>query len=675
MQPLNEQENQLYPGMAIEEALNSSLSPTDKWTRLLPELKNLSSPTAIANLYQRCFSEWNRTALGPAPMWIPNQESQSHSNLGQWMQEKQIPSFQEFHSWSVQNRNDFWLEAIDRLGIDFKTKPQAIVADLSEIESPTWLPGATMNIAASCFQASPQGTAIVFQRADKVASSSLEKWTYEVLETKTKEIASSIRACGYQPGDALAVVLPMTAESVAIYLGIVWAGCIVVSIADSFAPKEIQNRLRIANAKGVFTYDHVLRAGKSLSMLTRVIESTELPIVVLGSNEEPPSVNRSQDLTWCDFLAKGQGGNDELHIAAPNDAINILFSSGTTGDPKAIPWTHTTPIKCAIDGYCHQDIQPGHVTCWPTNLGWMMGPFLIFATLINRGTIALFEDAPVGPAFGRFVQDASVNMLGVIPTIVQNWRATGDMETFDWTAINVFSSTGESSQPDDMVYLSALAKMRPVIEYCGGTEIGGGYITSTVLEPNIPSAFSTAAVGIEFDLLDGQGNSTDEGEVFLVPPSIGLSTRLLNRDHHETYFAGTPTRSDAVPLRRHGDFMRRLPNGYFVAGGRVDDTMNLGGIKVSSAELERVMNQTEGVVETAAIAIAAAGGPEELHVFVVQRGTSTAAFLTTAFNQQLRNELNPLFKVKTVHIVDSLPRTASNKVMRRKLRDSVKSST
>src|SRR3990167_8623735 len=192
---------------------------------------------------------------------------------------------------------------------------------------------------------------------------------------------------------------------------------------------------------------------------------------------------------------------------------NILFSSGTTGDPKAIPWSHTTAIKAASDAYLHHNIQPEDVLAWPTNLGWMMGPWLIFAALINNATLALYPDAPHRRAFGQFIQDAKVTMLGVVPTLVANWRETHCMEGLDWNAIKLFSSTGECSNQDDMRYLMSLANNKPIIEYCGGTEIGGSYITSTVIEKNYPSLFTTPAMGIDFILLDDSGHPTDNGEV------------------------------------------------------------------------------------------------------------------------------------------------------------------
>ena len=469
--------------------------------------------------------------------------------------------------------------------------------------------------------------------------------------------------------------MPMTALSVAIYLGMVRAGISVVSIADSFAPPEIESRLRIAKAKAVFTYDYQVRSGKKLSLFSSLASASEIPAIVLpfsNANADANSLDcelRQQDIAWDDFLV-GQFAETQPHWAGPDHIVNILFSSGTTGEPKAIPWTQTTPIKCAVDGFCHHNLQPGDVVCWPTNLGWMMGPWLIFAALMNRGTIALYTDSPMTVKFGKFVQDAAVNMLGVVPTIVKAWRQLRRMEQFDWSAIKVFSSTGESSQADDMFYLSSLAQMRPVIEYCGGTEIGGGYATSTVIQPNVPAAFSTIALGLDIEILDESNRPSQSGELFLVPPSIGLSSSLLNRDHHETYFSGTPSTQANPILRRHGDHLTRLPNGYLMAGGRVDDTMNLGGIKTSSARLERVINQINGIKESAAVAISVAGGPNSLVVFVVTDSDDVAGkSLKIEMNKRIRTELNPLFKVKSVYPVDSLPRTTSGKIMRRKLRD------
>jgi acetyl-CoA synthetase len=242
------------------------------------------------------------------------------------------------------------------------------------------------------------------------------------------------------------------------------------------------------------------------------------------------------------------------------------------------------------------------------------------------------------------------------------------MQGLDWSAIEAFSSTGECSNPQDMLFLMSLAGYKPIIEYCGGTEIGGGYITGTLVQPCAPSTFTTPALGLDIVILDEDGHSADKGEVFIVPPSIGLSTELLNKNHHQVYFADTPHPS----LRRHGDQMERLPNGYYRAQGRVDDTMNLGGIKVSSAEIEQALNTVEEICETAAIAISPPeGGPSQLVIYAVvtPETQKDKEAIEADLQKAIAQRLNPLFKIRDLVLVDALPRTASNKVMRRVLRD------
>jgi acetyl-CoA synthetase len=327
-------------------------------------------------------------------------------------------------------------------------------------------------------------------------------------------------------------------------------------------------------------------------------------------------------------------------------------------------------IKAAADGLLYHDIQPGDVVAWPSSPGWMMGPWLVFAALMNRGTIALYDGHPGTEGFCRFVEEAGVTQLGVVPSLVAAWKANGWPSSCDWRRIKLFGSTGESSNPADMLYLMAQAGYRPVIEYCGGTEIGGAYITSTLLRPNAPSCFNAVACGIELAIRDEHGRPADCGEGFLIGPSVGLSTELLNRDHHETYFAGTPEGEGGAPLRRHGDQIERLPNGYYRVLGRVDDTMNLGGIKVSAVEIERVLNRHPLVNESAAVAVAAdAGGPGRLVAYVVPtRPDLDADALRRELQSLLGEQLNPLFRLSAVVLVEALPRTASQKMMRRLLR-------
>ena len=172
-------------------------------------------------------------------------------------------------------------------------------------------------------------------------------------------------------------------------------------------------------------------------------------------------------------------------------------------------------------------------------------------------------------------------------------------------------------------------------------------------------------------ILDEQGEPTDLGELFLVPPALGLSQTLLNGDHHAVYYADAPVGRAEQVLRRHGDRMQRFAHGYYRAHGRADDSMNLGGIKVSSLQIEEVVGTVAGVRETAAIAVPPpGGGPDRLVVYVVLHTPSSLSLdaLKAAMQDAIRTQLNPLFKLHDVLPIPALPRTASNKIMRRELR-------
>jgi acetyl-CoA synthetase len=594
----------------------------------------------------------------PPAVWFPDQATIEASHLDRVMRTLGIDTYRELHVWSTSDVDAFWRFVIEDVGVEFDVAPEAIRGS-DDPRHPGWLPGARYNIVASCLRAADDDPAIV--QGD---GSSIREVTVGELRSMVAAFAAGFSAAGHRPGDRVAIVMPMTVEAVVAYLGTIAAGGVVVSIADSFATDEISVRLRMTEPVAIVTRARANRLGRILPMYEKVVAAGEIPCIVAGDLDDISL--RPDDTTWDDFLVDGAAFAPVSQAAGAY--TNVLFSSGTTGEPKAIPWTQTTPLKAAMDGRFHHDIHAGDVVAWPTNLGWMMGPWLVYAALLNGATVALFDDAPTSRGFIRFVEDVRVTMLGLVPSIVTAWRGSGVLRPGDWTSIRVLSSTGEASNPDDSAWLMEAAGGVPVIEYCGGTEIGGGYITGTVLHPAVPSRFTTPALGIGLHLVDDDGREADVGEVFLVPPSIGMSTELLGRDHDAIYYRDLP--AGFGPLRRHGDQMVREPEGTFRALGRSDDTMNLGGIKVSSAEIEEVVSGAVGVVDVAAVAVPPhGGGPDRLVVFVVRGDDAPDAdTMAAAMQERIRSHLNPLFRIHQVVPVDELPRTASHKVMRRVLR-------
>lgn len=633
-----------------------------RWRQMVLDVLSPALPFPVQRaVFEHVYGDWP-SAAGPAPAWVPAEDACLRANLGVLMRHLGMPSYAALQRWSVTHRDAFWELAIQHLGIRFAQPPTAVRGG-DDPRAPQWLPGARLNIAASCFLADPARPAVLFQ----APGGSAEVTTYGELDALSNRVANGLVALGFKPGDAAAIAMPMTTAAIAVYLGVVKAGCVAVAIADQFSEEEIARRLRLGRVRGVVVQQ--VSGHGAESVRDKLVAVSAPPMVVMPEHPGGRADLRPGDVAWSGFLS---GSAHFVPVPMPPDAaINVLFSSGTTREPKAIPWTHTTPIRCAVDAWLHHDVHPDDILAWPTSLAWMMGPWLIYAALVNQACLAIYGGHPISRSFGQFVQDAGVTMLGVVPTLVRSWRHSGCMEGLDWRRVRRFSSTGECSNAEDMLYLMWLAGWKPVIEYCGGTEIGGGYITGTLVQPAAPGFFTTPALGLDFVLLDELGKPVDNGELFLIPPSIGLSNSLLNHDHDQVYYEGTPTGPQGELLRRHGDQMERLPGGWYRSHGRSDDTMNLKGIKVSSAEIERAIGGVRGIRETAAVAVPpAAGGPDELVIYVVLQPGVVAdpKHLRRELGVALRTHHSSLFKIHDVVLVDALPRTPSNKVMRRLLR-------
>lgn len=647
--------------------LESGKIQDDRWQAYVKEIRQGKPPPFTEQLavFKRIFANRHATD-GPPLVWQPDNKHLSGSNIGAMMRESGFSDYQKFHQWSAANRAEFWGKVLSHLNIRFVRDPESILDPASDVRNPGWLPGARLNCTDSCFQADPDQTAII---SAGEGTPDLIRTSYHELAQLANRVAGGLLKLGFKHGDRVALYMPMNVACVAAYLGIIRAGCQVVSVADSFSATELKKRLQLADTNWVITVNTYKRAGREIKLYDKIREAADCRAIVIPG--EGRSVLRKKDLDWENFLSSHTSFTPQP--GEPQTIINILFSSGTTGIPKVIPWTHLTPVKAAMDGCFHQDIHAGDVVAWPTNIGWMMGPWLIYAALINKATIALFEGAPQDEGFIRFVREAKVSMLGVIPSLVRAWRSAGLIGESEWDQLYCFSSTGEPSHFEDYLWLmSRTAYRAPVIEYLGGTEIGGGHITGSIVRPASPAHFNSPALGIDFVILNEKGKpaaGNEEGELYLIPPSIGLSQTLLNNNHQQIYYDDCPPGPDGQILRRHGDRFLKLPGGFFKAQGRSDDTMNLGGIKVSAVELEQALETHAAIRENAAVSVQAAGeGQEKLIIFAVSDKAPDIRRLKDELNALLARNLNPLFKIADLVIVDRLPRTASNKLQRRKLR-------
>ena len=252
---------------SLIEAACARNEPQEAWSRISRELLRPAHdfPLHLA-VYERCYgSDTSNRLDGPA--WLPTRDEIGRANVTACAAELGLGDSASLYRWSVEHRERYWQHAIERLGIRLR-QPYARIVDTAHPTRPRWLAGSKLNIVDSCFQAEPGAAAIVESAGD---SDPPRIWTYEDLARLDARVANGLAAAGVVPGDAVGLVMPMTPHSVATYLGVIAAGSVVVSVADSFSAEEIALRLRLGGVKRVFTQDFVDWGDKRLPLYEKVV--------------------------------------------------------------------------------------------------------------------------------------------------------------------------------------------------------------------------------------------------------------------------------------------------------------------------------------------------------------------------------------------------------------------
>lgn len=219
--------------------LSADGSAMERWRRVGSAALRPDHPFEVHRYVRdQIYRDWDHRQ-GPIPLWVPSPELLAESNIGKVLRQRGLPDYPSLHGWSMADPEGFWSFTLTQLGIRFRQQPSRILAPKSDPRRPEWLPGARLNICESCFQSPEDAPAIVYGWG----AGTITGQSYGQLRELTNRVSNSLMRCGFAPGDAIAIVLNMRLESVAIYLGIVQAGCVVVSIAESFAPPEIRRRL------------------------------------------------------------------------------------------------------------------------------------------------------------------------------------------------------------------------------------------------------------------------------------------------------------------------------------------------------------------------------------------------------------------------------------------------
>ena len=614
-------------------------------------------------------------------VWTPDPDVVADSNLQHFMDEHGLSGLDDLRTRAANDVGWFWEAVLDDLNIEFYQDYDEIV-DLSEgIQHPTWCVDGEMNIVHNLLD-KWQGTPVEDQVALRWEGEdgTTQTLTYGALHQRVCRCANALRDMGLGQGDRIGLYMPMTPEIVIAFLAIIKIGGVLLPLFSGYGVGAIVTRLQGAEAKALFTADGFARRDSPIKMketadeAVRQCPSVEHVIVHRHLERTDVPMTEGRDVFWSEALA---GHDDEAYTerTKAEDVVMIIYTSGTTGPPKGTVHTHCGfPLKGAQDMYHSMDLKPEETMYWMSDMGWMMGPWLVFGTLTVGATMVLYDGAPDHPDPGRLwrmVDDHEVTHLGVSPTLIRALKTHGNapVDAADLSSLRTIGSTGSPWDPESWMWCfeTVLDGEKPILNYSGGTEISGGILCGNFLEPLKPAAFSGPVPGMDADVVDSEGTPVrgEVGELILRKPWIGMTRGFWGDDdrYHDAYWS----RFEDVWL--HGDFAAIDEDGLWYILGRSDDTINVAGKRIGPAEIEALLNAHEAVAESAAVGVPHDVKGSEIVAFaVLQPEHDESDALRADLMQQIVAEMGKPLKPREILFADALPKTRNAKVMRRLIR-------
>jgi acetyl-CoA synthetase len=618
--------------------------------------------------------------FGGEIVWRPSQEHIQRAHLTAFMRQHGIADFAELMKRSTEDAAWFTDAALKYLDIEFY-EPYSQVVDLSGgIQLPKWCVGGAMNIVHNCvdkwqLSESREQRAVVWEGEEGTTRT----LTYKELYEQVNQAANALRSLGLGKGDAVGLFMPMTPEIVVALLAVAKIGGIILPLFSGYGAGAIVSRMADADAQALFAADGAFRRGKPVEMKSVADEAAaQIPtlkhMIVLKRTGQEVQMKAGRDHWWHELVA-AQPKEAATERTSAEDPLMVIYTSGTTGRPKGALHTHCGfPVKAAQDMAFGTDVHAGDVIYWMTDMGWMMGPWLVFGALLLGATMFLYDGAPDFPAPDRLwslVERHKVAQLGVSPTLIRSLIPHGDEQHRgrDLSSLKCFASTGEPWNPEPWKWLfhSVGGSRLPIINYSGGTEISGGIVMGNPILPLKPCAFSAPCPGMAADVFDENGNPIRGavGELVVKAPWIGM-TRGFWKDpqrYLDAYWARWPN------VWVHGDFAAVDADGLWYILGRSDDTIKIAGKRLGPAEVESILVRHPAVVESAAIGVPHEVKGSELVVFVVlKKGVEASDALRAELRALVTDEMGKALAPKSVLFVSDLPKTRNAKVMRRMIR-------
>ncbi|MCU1258196.1 MAG: AMP-dependent synthetase and ligase [Bryobacterales bacterium] len=547
-----------------------------------------------------------------------------------------------FLAWSRNEPERFWAEIMREMGVEWFTPYERVLDASRGLEWTQWFVGGRLNIAHNCLDRwADSGRVACVWEGENGATRTI---TFSELRDEANRVANGFVSLGLEPGDRVALCLPMVPEILPILYGCFKAGLTAVPIFAGYGAGAIAARIEDSGARAIVTAPSTERRGKRLPLIEKMPSGVE-HIFVIGP-------------AWEDFLREQSPAFKTLSVESEHRAL-ILYTSGTTGKAKGAVHTHAGCLaQTGKEIWLGFDHKPGDRFFWLTDIGWMMGPWSIIGNHLFGGTIFLYDGAPDFPTPARLwemIERHRITAFGVSPTAIRLLCKIVH-ELPEMASLRILGSTGEPW--DEKAWLWFFEKVGrrrcPIINISGGTEIIGSFLFPLPIQELKPCTLGGPAPGMATGIIDGY--------LVCTKPAPSMTRGIWNDPERyiETYWTRFPG------MWYHGDWASVDADGHWFISGRADESMNVAGRKVGPAEIEEAMMRHPGVAEAAVI-----GAPDEI------KGEAIVGFVCAKPGAVLNpaeicvavaDFMGPAFRPREVIVVAELPKTQSGKIVRRLMR-------
>jgi acetyl-CoA synthetase len=596
---------------------------------------------------------------------------QLKSNIARFMGKHQIPSVNELVNRSNNDPSWYWNAVNDDLVLEWFKKYDIVYDSSQGIPWTKWFVGGRCNIVANAIDRHarlvPDKVAYIFSGDHKTHTV-----TYAELDINVRKMASAMRLAGVRKGDVVAIYMPMIAEAIYSILACSKIGAVHTTIFSGFNSRALQTRLKDSNASILITSDHTARHGKKIELKrewTKAISGTKIKkVVTVGEPHDEEVVN------FSDFLSGGSDSDRDIssqtEVMDSEDPLFMLYTSGTTGEPKGTLQVHGGYMAVAAQQASYLiDMTPDDVLFWYADIGWITGQtWVVYGSSIVGGTSVVYEEAlnyPSPDAWCAITSDYNVSILGLAPTAIRYFmKSKVDPSSFDLHSLRILATTGEPINREawEWYYNKVGGTRCPVINLSGGTEAGGAILSPLPGMKLEPCTVGYPVPGFDAAIYDDDGLPATKGHLVIRKPWPSMTRGLVGDPirFEQTYW------SKFKDVWYHGDIVYVDKSGLWYIGGRTDDAIKVSGHRMAVAEIESAAMSHPNVSEAAAVGKSDEIKGESIVLCVTTKATpQSVSQLKEEISSVIEGSIGKFARPDEIRIVSDLPKTRTGKLVRR----------